>query len=310
MRFSRQRPKIFSLLTLLGGLALAHGGAEHGGGAVLWLPLDLALFGGLYALGLWRLWGRAGLGHGVSVGHAASFAIGLAVLTVALMALDPLADASFAWHMLQHLMLIMVSAPLLVLGSPLFVLGWAFPLVWRRAVAHGWNARGGLRAAGLALTHPVTVWIVATAVFWLWHVPRLYEAAVADERLHALEHFCFLATSAAFWWAVLQPQGRRRLGRGASVVYLFVTALQGSLLGALITFARTPLYPQYAAGALARGHDPLTDQQLAGLIMWVPSGVVYVTLAAVFFVQWWREEERFQRGRDAAPRPTPQGGQP
>jgi putative membrane protein len=298
-------------LAVPGSVTLAHGAGEPDAGAGgLGIALGLALLAGGYALGLGRLWRRAGVGRGMPAWRAGAYFTGVLVLAVALVALDARADQAFAWHMLQHLLLLVVAAPLLVLGSPLYVLAWLFPAGWRRTAARHWNAMPTVRRAGAALAHPVTVWVTATAVLWLWHVPRLYEAAVADGRLHGLEHLSFVATSAAFWWAVLQPQGRRVLGWGAGVVYLFVTALQGSLLGALIVFARTPLYPHYAAAAVAGGRDPLADQQLAGLTMWVPGGVVYVALAAAFFVQWWREEERFQRGREATRPAAPQGGRP
>ena len=301
--------KLIWLAALFSGLAAAHGTEAHAGGVQVWLVLGLIVPPVLYALGLTRLWRRAGLGRGVPVWRAVTFFGGMTVLALALTALDALADESFAWHMFQHLLLITVAAPLLVVGSPLYVSAWALPLAWRRGLARSWHAAPLLRSLGAALSHPVSVWVIATAVFWLWHVPRFYEAAVADERLHAVEHFTFLVTSAAFWWAVLVPQGRRALGRGAGVVYLFAAALQGSLLGVLLVFARAPLYPGYARTALAENRDPLSDQQLAGLVMWVPSGVIYVALAAVFFVQWLREEEREQRRREAVRRvAAPQGG--
>ena len=303
---------LLPLGVMLLGLAASHGASDHAepsGSLQVWLDVGLIALPALYGLGLWRLWRRSGVGGGVAIWRAEAFFAGALVLALALTSLDELADSAFAWHMFQHLLLISVTAPLLVLGSPLYVLAWTLPLRWRRAAARSWNA-SGWRALLAALWHPLTVWVLATGVFWLWHVPRLYDAAVKDERLHALEHLSFLASSAAFWWVVFQPQGRRALNRGASVVYLFAAALQGSLLGALLTFARAPLYPVYMQSASLTGRDALADQQLAGLVMWVPSGVLYVSLAAVFFVQWLRDEEREQRRRETCGLAGPLGGQP
>lgn len=288
---------------VLAGRAFAHGAGEAGDGegTALWLLtlLGLGLPLLLYGWGLRTLWRRAGTGRGVPVWRALAFAAGLQVLGAALLGLDHAAHDSFAWHMAQHLLLILGAAPLLVLGAPLYVALWAAPLRWRRAGAQAWARRPALRAAWRRLTHPVAVWVLATAVFWGWHVPTLYEAAADNSALHALEHLGFLVTNGLFWWALLAPHGRRRLSPGAGVVFLFTTALQGSLLGALLTFARTPLYPGYAQRALARGQGALADQQLAGLVMWVPSGVVYVALSALFFIQWLRDEEGAQRLREA-----------
>lgn len=295
----RSFARILALALLAPGGAEAHVLGTAGGGAGLGLVLSLAAVALAYAWGLALLWRRAGIGRGVPVWRALSYFTGAEVLTYALTALDGRADAFFAWHMVQHLLLITVAAPLLVLGTPLYVLAWVLPLSLRRRLARAWHGAPPLRAAWASLSHPVTVWVLATVVFWAWHVPAFYEAAVRDNRLHALEHLSFVVTAAMFWWAALQPQGRRSLSLGAGVVYLFVTALQGSLLGALLVFARNPLYAGYAGRALALGRDPLADQQLAGLVMWVPSGVVYLSLAAAFFVRWLRDEEQGQRAREA-----------
>ncbi len=292
-------------------LAASGGAGAHGlgtpGSASLWLPLSLAAVGLLYAWGLYALWRRAGVGRGVPVWRALAYFAGVEVLTFALTVLDGRADTFFAWHMVQHLLLITVAAPLLVLGTPLYVLAWVLPLAWRRRAARAWHRAPVLRSLWAWLGHPVTVWLLATVVFWAWHVPPFYEAAVRDDRLHALEHLSFVVTAALFWWVALQPQGRRSLSLGVGVVYLFVTALQGSLLGALLVFARAPLYAGYAGRALAGGRDPLTDQQLAGLVMWIPSGVVYLSLAAVFFVRWLRDEEQGQRAREGRDQTTQAG---
>lgn len=283
---------------LLGGWAAAHGGRVHAAGIDWPVALGLTALALLYARGLRVLWRRAGVGGGVARWRALAFAGGVLTLASALLTLDGLADKSFAWHMAQHLLLILLAAPLLTLGTPLYVLAWTVPLGMRRAAARVWNRSPLLKPLGHWLTHPVLVWVLATAALWGWHVPRFYEAAVAHGALHAAEHLSFLATAGLFWWALLELRGRRPLSHGTGVVYVFTTALQGSLLGALLAFSRAPLYPGYAARAVAEGRSPLADQQLAGLVMWVPSGVVYLAVAGVLFIQWWRDEEAAQRRRD------------
>lgn len=303
MRYRRALCSPLALL-LLGSSALAHGRPEGADPVNAAIALSLGTFAALYGLGLGRLWARAGIGGGVGLWRALAVPGAVLVLVAALLSpLEHLADEAFAWHMGQHLLLILLAAPLLVLGSPLYVLAWVVPLEWRRKAARFWRGWPSLRRVLGALTHPLGVWLLATGVFWLWHLPALYGAAVRNDALHALEHLGFSVTAAMFWWALLQPHGRRRLERGAAVVYLFATMLQGSLLGALLTFAPRPLYAVYAGGA----RDALSDQQLAGLIMWVPSGVVYLALSGVFCAQWLRDSEARQLRREG--RPLRSGGE-
>lgn len=233
----------------------------------------------LFALGLLALAALCGAGswRRASPGQLGSVLAGLLVLAVALLALDRLAGGSLAWRMAQQLLLILVAAPLLVLGWPL-----PARALWHR------------------LNRPAFIWVLTTALLWTWHVPAFYDAAARDGGLRALEQLSFLVLGALFWWAVLRPPGRSGFARGAAAtVYLLAAALQSSLMGALLTFARAPLYPGYARRALAQGHDPLADQQLAGLLMWMPMDVVFVAFASVFFVRWLATEERRQLTRDS-----------
>jgi cytochrome c oxidase assembly factor CtaG len=142
--------------------------------------------------------------------------------------------------------------------------------------------------------------VLSVAVLWGWHVPALYEQAVRSEALHTVEHLSFLATAFMFWWVVLQPSGRSP-APGRDVLYVFTAGLAGSALGALLTFAASPIYPSYTRAAAALGASPLTDQQLAGLIMWIPSGVVYLGFASWLFVRWLRVVEREALEREARP---------
>jgi cytochrome c oxidase assembly factor CtaG len=181
--------------------------------------------------------------------------------------------------MVQHLLLMVVAAPLLVLGEPLTATLWALPADRRRAVGRWWRQAGTARAARRAwggLRQPLVVWLLAVAALWAWHAPRLYERALRHPGVHVLEHALFFLSSLLFWWVLADRRARRRLGFGPAVLYLFAAGLQSTALGALITLARRPWYPSHYDTTRAWGLTPLEDQQLAGLIMWVPAGLVYL----------------------------------
>jgi putative membrane protein len=252
----------------------------------------LAAAGGLYAAGLARLWRAAGVGRGAPRWRAACYAGGLAVVALALVSpLDAVAEAVFWGHMVQHLLLILVAAPLLVLGAPLLPLLWLLDAPSRQRLGAWWHRRRGVTALAALLTTPLVAWGLHIVAIWAWHLPAAYQAALADGRVHVLEHLSFLGTALLFWWVVLQPAGRRRMSYGMSLLYVVTAGMQGGLLGALLTFAGKPFYPAQSAGAAAWGLTPLADQQLAGLIMWLPAGLVYMAVAGVLFVLWLRAEE-------------------
>ena len=241
----------------------------------------------IYARGLSRMGRRVGRGKVAHPWRAVAFAGGLIALAVALVSpLDPLGAALFSAHMVQHLILILVAAPLLVLAEPLGPALRALPPGRRRVAGSWWAvlARSPLTALPVA-------WILHAAAVWGWHLPRPYGAALGHTFVHALEHAAFLGTALLFWWACLHPRGGR-LGYGMSVLALFAMATQGGVFGALITFADTPWYPGHAPGTAAWGLSPLADQQLAGLIMWIPAGFVYLLATAALFVAWFGALER------------------
>jgi putative membrane protein len=260
----------------------------------------IALLAAAYALGLRRLWSR-GRGRGITVPQAGSFAAGVAVLLVALVSpLDRLSASLFSAHMVQHLLLILVAAPLLVAGSAGTAIGLALPVPARRTVRalerHGWT-----RAVTAVLTRPVVVLVLHITALYLWHLPTFYQAALSNDTIHALEHACFFGTAWLFWWLVIDEKGRRKLGNGAAVLFVFLAGFASGALGALLTFAPTALYPLQALGARGWGLTPLEDQQLAGLIMWVPAGVVYVLTAAVLFLKWMSEMDAAVAREGGAP---------
>jgi cytochrome c oxidase assembly factor CtaG len=245
----------------------------------LLLGLGLAL--ALHALGSRALWERGARGRGGVLWHAAAFAGGVAALGIALISpLDALGAALLAGHMAQHTLLTLVAAPLLVLGAPLAALAWSLPRRWRRAL--GRRRPAWLRAAWGQLTGTPAALALHSAVLWLWHMPALYEAALASPALHALEHACLLGTGLLFWWAILGA--RRRSAAGA--LALLIMAIQSSLLSALLLAARQPWYPSYAQSSPAWGTTALEDQQLAALIMMLPCDLAYLAAALWISAAW------------------------
>jgi putative membrane protein len=249
-----------------------------------WVLISLALSAGLYAVGVLRLWQQAGKGRGVHAGQAAAFASGWLVLALALVTpLDPLGARLFSAHMVQHELLMIVAAPLLVLGRPLGVWAWALPFEGRRATGRFFR-RPAWRAGWRAVTSPLSAWSVHAAVLWLWHVPLLFDAALIDEGVHAWQHSAFLASALLFWWSVLGAATRK--GQGVALLSLFTTMVHTGALGALLTLAPTAWYRAYEQTAPALGWSALEDQQLGGLVMWVPAGLVYVICGLALAADW------------------------
>jgi putative membrane protein len=274
----------------------------------------VALVSAAYAWGVRSLWRRGGIGRGVSTWRVVSFGAGMAaVLTALVSPIDAVADDLLSAHMAQHLLLIAVAAPLLVLGAPGLAISSGLPGPWRRR-AHALGRHALLRRASHLAMNPLASWLIATGALWAWHLPSWYDAAGQNGSLHVLEHASFLSTAVLFWWMALEPSGRRRMSHGAGIVYVFAGALQSGALGALLAFAASPIYPLYAHRTAALGGSPVADQQLAGLLMWVPSFVVHLVAAGALFVQWLRAEERATRRMEArmglpmAPLPPGVGG--
>ncbi len=268
-----------------------------------WNPIILFGIFGLwiaYLAGVRKLWRRAGSGRGVARWRVGAFLAGLLALFAALLSpLDALAEALQSAHMAQHLLLIVVAAPLLVLGAPEVALFWAAPLRLRKAVARTWNESPLLQSAGRSLTAPVAALAISAALIWLWHAPGLYQAALDDSRIHAAEHFSFLVGALLYWRCVLPTHARPQARLGISVLLAFVGGMSTGLLGALMYFARTPWYPAYAARSASWGIALLTDQQLAGLLMWIPMNAVYMGVALWLFALWLTSLETRARRREA-----------
>jgi cytochrome c oxidase assembly factor CtaG len=256
---------------------------------LVWIGLFASAW--LYARGLERIWRRAGVGRGVRRWQAGCFAAGWATLAVAMVTpIHPLGEVLFSVHMVQHELLMALAAPLLVLGRPLIPMLWAVPIGWRRGLGR-WARGGAVQGGWKAVTGPFAAFLLHGAAVWLGHLPAAYESSLRSDVLHTLQHASFLGTGLLFWWAVVH--GREgRMGYGASVFYIFATAMHTSALGALLTFSGAAWYPAYAGPAAAWGLTPLEDQQLAGLIMWVPAGISYLVAALALMAAWMRESER------------------
>lgn len=231
-----------------------------------------------------------------------AFTGALVTIAVALLSpLDPLAGVLLSAHMVQHVLLVLVAAPLLAIAAPGPELLRGLPGGARRAT------RTLRRRAGVSVgvvrwwRHPVLRWLLFVATLWLWHAAALYSAAVEHDAVHALEHVSFLATATLVWSSVLGPV-RVRVSRGFAVLGVFALALQSTFLSVLLTFARAPWYEPYATPAPGWDVDPLADQQLAGVLMWIPAGLLHAGIGLALLVSWFRELD------PPAPRARPADG--
>lgn len=240
------------------------------------LGLLILLVGGCYAWGLLAVWRQAGVGHGITRGQALRFALGVLTLLAALASpLHPLGEMLFTAHMVQHLLLVVVAAPLLLLGAPAVALAWALPPGTRRPLAQWWQRCALGQQVVNGLLHPLVAGWLFGLTLWLWHVPALYEAALHNQFWHAAEHSTLLITALLFWGTANPTSTANAQRRGYAILLLFATAMHSGLLGALLTFATTPWYPSYQRTSLLWGITPLADQQLAGVLMWWPMGLVF-----------------------------------
>jgi putative membrane protein len=198
--------------------------------------------------------------------------------------------------MAQHELLMLLGAPLVVLGRPITAWLWALPQSWRARAGASLQPRGAGRL-WRAATMPVVAWALHGLAVWVWHAPPLYEAAVEHEPIHFIQHATFLGTAVLFWWGLVY--GRYgRVAYGASVLYVFTTMVHTGILGAVLALSTSPLMPVYRDRAAAAGIDAVVDQQLAGLIMWIPAGVI-LTLSGLILISAWIQasEHRAHRGR-------------
>lgn len=251
-----------------------------------WVVLPLSLVGLCWVIGLVRLDQRSR--QAAASWRNLAFVAGWLILALSLVSpLHAAGSRSFTAHMIEHELLILAAAPLLVASRPAAVLLWGLPRRFRRAmtraVREGWRGR-----VWRTLTTPVIATLGHGGLLWLWHLPALFDAAVRSEALHALQHVSFFVPAMLFWWAMFHVRERRQ-GYGIAVLAVFATAFHSTLLGALLTVLPSPRYAAYQTDGF--GLTPLEDQQLAGLVMWVPAGIVYVGVGLLLFALWMRGNE-------------------
>jgi cytochrome c oxidase assembly factor CtaG len=281
------------------GPALAHGSEAAtavGAGWQIAVGVPLLVAGGLYWRGLRRAWRRAGPGRGVRRSEALAFGAGLAVLAVMLvLPLHAWGRLHFAPHMVEHGFLTMVAAPLLAAGRPGVPYLLGLPWSWRGRVGR-LLANDRVRQFWRRLVHPGVAWSLHGGTLWLWHAPPLFEAALESEAVHYLQHLTLLVTALLFW-ASLLPRRADTRSRIVAIFSLFTTSIHATLLGALLTLSPTVWYARYVDAEGSGGLSPLEDQQLAGLIMWVPFGVVYLAAALALLAAVLRDDRAPPRRR-------------
>ena len=241
----------------------------------------LLVLAALYGLGWWRLARRRP--RGPAPARLALAFGGLAAIAAALASpLDALAERTFFAHMLQHMLLMMVAAPALLLADPLPIVLWALPAAGRRLAGRWLTRASRFGRAWRAATAMRFTWLAYAALLWLWHLPAAYDAALENRLVHDLEHVTFFLGALLFWWPVIDPapRFRRRAAYGSRVAYVVLAAFQTGALGLALTLAPAVLYRSYTAAH----QDPLAaleDQAWGGIVMWAVGGLVDMLAALV-----------------------------
>lgn len=248
------------------------------------IALPLACLALVYVVGWARLARRSPLRCRPRLMARLALAFGgVTAVAIALLGLHAAAHESFAAHMVQHLLLITVAIPALLLADPLSAVMWALPATVRRAVRRALAAPSPLRRAWRAVTRMPVAWSLHAAALWLWHIPGAYDAALASGALHDVEHLVFAATAVVFWWPVIAPAPRTHpapLSR--RIVYLVLGAFQSAALGVFLLASPRPLY----------AYGMLDDQALGGVLMWTVGGAVDMAAVLVLVYQFLGSGER------------------
>jgi cytochrome c oxidase assembly factor CtaG len=253
--------------------------------------LALLISLGLYITGTVRLWLSAGRGHGISLTAAGAFFAGWLSLLISLIGpFHELSESLFSAHMTQHEILMLISAPLIVLGRPQIAAVWALPSGRRRILASIVNADRFI-ATWRLISGSFAAFLIHAAALWIWHIPALFDATLANDWVHALQHASFFGTALLFWWAIINSSLDWK-SSFVGVLFLFLTSLHTGILGAFLTFTHQIWYPVYLSTTGAYGLTPLEDQQLGGLIMWVPAGLVYIGAGLTMFARLLSESEK------------------
>lgn len=237
--------------------------------------------------------------------RAACFYTALVVVLLALDSpLDDLADKLFWAHMLQHVLLLTVAAPLIVLGAPWLAFWRPLPLGFRRGAAHAFatGALSPVRRAAVFIGGPIAAWLLFNADIAIWHVPSLYDVTLRSAGIHYLEHVSFIVLGVLFWIHVLDsPPLRVRLSYTWQLVYIVSAATASWLLAVVLAIATHPLYPAYAAlPHRPGGISALADQQLAAGMMLGPGSIAFAIAVFYAIYAWLGADEQPQTSRLAA----------
>jgi cytochrome c oxidase assembly factor CtaG len=255
--------------------------------------IGLLLAAGLYARGWRRLRRRGRGGRAMRPWRAWCFGGGLVAIAVAL--LSPIAtfDSLFMFmHMIQHLLLVMIAAPLIWLGAPMLPMMWAFRRPTRRRLGRLMHRGHPVHRVFHFLTRPSVALPILVITILFWHYPTFYDAAQGRTLIHDLEHATFFAAALLYYWPLIQPTGgKRRMSYGAGILYLFPAKITGFVVGAALSMAQTPWYQTYINAPRLWGLSALGDQQLAGLIMWIFGGLLYIIPLLILVVAMIREDE-------------------
>jgi cytochrome c oxidase assembly factor CtaG len=229
------------------------------------------------------------------------FFLGLLTFVLALASgIEVVAGDLFSVHMLQHMLLTTVAAPLVMLGAPIRPVLHGTPGIIRRSIVRPLAAAPLMRGALHFLRHPLIAVAIYVGGLYLWHWPALYDAAVENTSLHALEHAHFIIGALLFWSVVIDPEPfKGTLPYPARIVYVLLAgAAQNTVLGGLLAFSTRVLYTHYLEPTARLGIDTLTDQRVGGAIMWVPGDAIFLVAASGAFFRWLENEEREQRRRE------------
>lgn len=255
--------------------------------------LVLGLFGVIQFIGWWRLRQRSRKRF-ANVKRLLSYASGLIVLGIALMSpIDVLGGQLFYMHMIQHLLVVMVAPPLLLLANPFPIFLWSLPRGARRSVAGWFRHDSQLRHLLQQMTRPGLTWMVFVAVFLGWHDPHAYNLALRNGFVHDLEHITFFATALLFWWHVIAagPRIHGQFPVAARIAYVVSAIVPNMLVGVALAFASAPIYTYYTTIPRLWGVDVMYDQMMGGIIMWIPGSMMYIIAALILLARLFSAEE-------------------
>ena len=255
----------------------------------------------IYAIGGFRLGRRSRSRRGTGF-RDIYYLIGIGAVFVALSSpIDVYSGDLFFIHMIQHLLLVMIAAPFILLSSPVANILWSCPLRLRHYLGGFMNRTGIFRQVLRGATIPIIAWFMYVVTFWVWHSPGFYNAALSSDGLHVIEHAMMFGSGIVFWWPVIGPAPlKSHMPHPLKFLYLFLALFQNIILAAILTFAEWPVYSYYQVVPNHWGIGGEWDQQLAGVLMWIPGTMMYFVAISIIFFAWLEQEERYSISRQKA----------